>query len=63
MPLVIKYGQKSGAAAALAPDMVIVHEKTGIGGKRLVALPSGGVTELDEASFTTATSDGTANSN
>jgi len=50
-PLVIKYGQKSSPAEALAPDSIVAYEKTGVHGQRLVALPTGGVAELDQNEF------------
>ncbi len=62
-PLVIKYGQKAGVPGRIAPSTIIAYEQTGVGGKRLVVLPTGGVAELDADSFATAMSDQTPNKN
>ncbi len=44
--VVVRYGLKS-----TGPSTVMAHEKTGVGGKRYVALATGQVREVDEAEF------------
>ena len=45
-PVVVRYGLKSTGATT-----VMAHEKTGVAGKRFVALATGQVREVDEAEF------------
>jgi hypothetical protein len=47
-PLVINYGKPGRTPEG---DQVLAYEKTGKGGKRLVALNGGGFEEMDEARF------------
>jgi hypothetical protein len=49
-PLVIAYGNSS-PNREFTPELIVAHEQTGVEGKRLAALPSGAVRELDQAAF------------
>jgi hypothetical protein len=49
-PLVVSYGTRK-IVRGFSPDPIVAHEQTGVGGKRLVAFPSGAVIDLDPVMF------------
>jgi hypothetical protein len=49
-PLVVSYGTEK-LVRGFTADPIVAHEQTGVGGRRLVAFPSGAVVELEPEMF------------